>query len=81
MAANLVGRTVQVAAIEDALDRLQRRSACFLELAGEPGMGKTRLLAELTARADRRGLLALSGSASELAGGSPFGVFVDALDE
>ena len=48
---------------------------------GEPGIGKTRLLAELAARADARGQLVLSGSASELERDLPFWVFVDALDE
>jgi DNA-binding NarL/FixJ family response regulator/tetratricopeptide (TPR) repeat protein len=48
---------------------------------GEPGIGKTRLLAELAARADARGRLVLSGSASELERDLPFSVFVDALDE
>ena len=50
-------------------------------LVGEPGIGKTRLLAELATRADARGHLVLSGSASELERDLPFSVFVDALDE
>ncbi len=48
---------------------------------GEPGIGKTRLLEELAARADARGHLVLDGSASELERDLPFWVFVDALDE
>jgi predicted ATPase len=48
---------------------------------GEPGIGKTRLLTELAARADARGHLVLGGSASELERDLPFWVFVDALDE
>ena len=50
-------------------------------LVGEPGIGKTRLLAELAARADAERQLVLSGSASELERDLPFSVFVDALDE
>lgn len=50
-------------------------------LVGEPGIGKSRLLAELAARAEQRGQLVLSGSASELERDLPFSVFVDALDE
>ena len=53
----------------------------MLELEGEPGIGKTRLLGELGARADSRGWLVLAGSAAELEGELPFAVFVDALDE
>ena len=48
---------------------------------GEPGIGKTRLLAELEAIADGRGCLVLSGSASELERDLPFWVFVDALED
>ncbi len=48
---------------------------------GEPGIGKTRLLAELAVRADARGCTVLTGSASELDRDLPFWVFVDALDE
>ena len=50
-------------------------------IEGEPGIGKTRLLAELAQRADARGCIVLGGSASELERDLPFWVFVDALDE
>ena len=65
--------------MDRALADLARRLA--VEVVGEPGIGKTRLLAELGATADARGMLVLSGSASELERGMPFWVFVDALDE
>ena len=52
-----------------------------LSLVGEPGIGKTRLLGELAARANARGYLVLTGSASELERDLPFWVFVDAMDE
>ncbi|MDA0174740.1 AAA family ATPase, partial [Solirubrobacter taibaiensis] len=74
----LVGRGAELAALEEALGL---PGFCAVEVAGEPGIGKTRLLAELAARADRRGGLVLSGSASELERDLPFGVWVDALDE
>ena len=57
------------------------RQAGAIEIVGEPGIGKTRLLAELEAMADERGCLVLSGSASELERDLPFWVFVDALEE
>ena len=50
-------------------------------MIGEPGIGKTSLLAALDARAEQRGRLVLSGSASELERDLPFGVFADALDD
>src|SRR3954447_6596804 len=64
-----------------ALSRNLERRSVALVLVGEPGIGKTRLLAELAARADERGQLVLYGSASELERELPFWVFVDALDE
>ena len=48
---------------------------------GEPGIGKTRLLAELARRAEGRGHLVLAGRASELERDLPFWPFVDALEE
>jgi DNA-binding NarL/FixJ family response regulator/tetratricopeptide (TPR) repeat protein len=77
----LVGRADELDALDRLLAELARRQPCALELAGEPGIGKTRLLAELQARADAAGRLVLAGSASELEVELPFWVFVDALDE
>jgi predicted ATPase len=77
----LVGRPGELAALEEALDGLDEGRSTAIELVGEPGIGKTRLLTELAARADGRGHLVLSGSASELERDLPFWVFVDALDE
>jgi len=77
----LVGRAVELESIDRVLTELARRRPCALELAGEPGIGKTRLLAELQAQADARGWLVLAGSASELERELPFWIFVDALDE
>ena len=80
-AVRLVGRAVELESIDHALAELARARAGDVELAGEPGIGKTRLLAELAARADARGRLVLAGNASELEREPPFWVFVDALDE
>src|SRR3954464_8651502 len=78
---HLVGRAGELSSLDRVLVELdQGRSGATL-LVGEPGIGKTRLLAELAARADARGHLVLSGSASELERDLPFSVFVDALDE
>ena len=81
MAEPLVGRVAELGALDSALAGLARRTASLLALVGEPGIGKTRLLTELGARAEARGWLVLAGSASELERELPFGVFVDALDE
>ena len=77
----LMGLDEVKVSLEQALTRFQRQGFTALEIAGEPGIGKTRLLAELARAADQRGHLVLSGAASELEADLPFCVFVDALDE
>ena len=77
----VVGRAEELGALDRALADLANGQSAALEFAGEPGIGKTRLLAELAARADARGHLVLSGSASELERDLPYWLFVDALDE
>ena len=76
----LVGRAAEMAAVERAVDGLRRDAPSALVVEGEAGIGKTRLLSELAADADRRGWTVLHGSASELERDLPFWVFVDALD-
>jgi ATP/maltotriose-dependent transcriptional regulator MalT len=78
---HLVGRAETCRVFDDALVGLDRGRPAALALVGEPGIGKTRLLSELAARADARRQLVLGGSASELERDLPFWVFVDALDE
>jgi DNA-binding CsgD family transcriptional regulator len=81
VAPQLVGRPVELGVFDDALAELADGRSAAIELVGEPGIGKTRLLDELATRADARGFLVLSGSASELERDLPFWLFVDALDE
>ena len=78
---HFVGRADELGSLERILDELDRGCPGAIELAGEPGIGKTRLLTELAARAGARGHLVLSGAASEFEHDLPFSVFVDALDE
>jgi len=78
---HLVGRAEELDSLELLLARLDEGGSSALELTGEPGIGKTRLLSELAARADARGHTVLSGRATELERDLPFSVFVDALDE
>jgi DNA-binding CsgD family transcriptional regulator/tetratricopeptide (TPR) repeat protein len=76
----LVGRDAETARIERSLDGLGRRSAAVLVLVGEPGIGKSRLLAEIELRATGREHLVLAGRATEFERELPFAVVVDALD-
>src|SRR5262245_9256922 len=78
---SLVGRADELASLQQALDGLDGGGPGAVALVGEPGIGKTRLLRELTVRAEQRAYLVLSGSASELERDLPFSAFVDALDE
>jgi ATP/maltotriose-dependent transcriptional regulator MalT len=81
VAAHLVGRVEELGLLDEVLAALDQGRATAVEVVGEPGIGKTRLLAELAARADARGMLVLTGSASELERDLPFSVYVDAFDE
>src|SRR5687767_9833903 len=81
VAEHLVGRAAELGTLDLVVDRLKGGGPSAALLAGEPGIGKTRLLGELGAHAGARGCVVLSGSASELESDLPFWVFVDALDE
>jgi len=76
-----VGRADELASLDRILGGLDSGWPGAIEVAGELGIGKTRLLRELAARAGARGYLVLSGAASEFENDLPFSVFVDALDE
>ena len=64
-----------------ALDELHAPGARWLVVSGEPGAGKTRLLAELSSRAHAREHLVLVGRGAELELELPFGIWVAALDD
>src|SRR5215212_927004 len=77
----LVGRRQELRAIEVVLNALNGGQRQCLQVVGEPGIGKTRLLRELADSADGRAYLVLSGRGTEFEQELPFGVFVDALDD
>src|SRR5437660_1549376 len=76
----LVGREVECHVLERTLDRIGG-TAHVIEITGAPGIGKTRLLAELSQRAAQRGLMVLTAQASEPARPVPFALVIDALSE
>ena len=61
----LVGRARELAEIENALNRLADGQAWMVQIVGEPGIGKSRLMAEICRRGEDRGYLVLDGRAAE----------------
>ena len=77
----LVGRRDVLDRFTLLLDAIGDGTSTLIGLAGEPGAGKTRLLVELAAEAESRGMLPLWGRAAEFEQEMPFGAVVDALDD
>ena len=78
----LAGRDAELQAIGAALATLDgAATGSVLQISGEPGIGKSRLLRELAADAGERGYVVLAGRAAEFEAELPFGVFTDALDD
>lgn len=76
----LVGREPERGRIVGILeDASQKRRARAVLLTGEPGLGKSRLLAELRRVARALGGTVLEGRAFEAEIGRPFGPWIDAL--
>src|SRR5262245_54886682 len=75
----LVGRSAELRAAERALHRVAAGGSAVLEVRGEPGIGKTRLLSEIAERARGRRFQVLAGRAAALEQGLPFAAVADAL--
>lgn len=74
-----VGRQRELGSLLAQLDAAGEGLGRLVLLAGEPGIGKTRLLGELVARASARGWLVLAGRAYDGDGLPPYLPFVEAL--
>jgi predicted ATPase len=61
-----VGRQEEFAVLAALLERVQRGEPAFALIGGEAGVGKTRLVGELTARAGSAGFTVLLGHCIEL---------------
>jgi DNA-binding NarL/FixJ family response regulator len=75
----IVGRARELALLESLLGAARSGRGRSIEVAGEPGVGKSALLSELSAGAE--GWQVLTGRGTEFEAGVPFGIFADALDD
>jgi DNA-binding NarL/FixJ family response regulator len=73
----LIGRARE---IEQLLTLIEDEEGGLAVVSGEAGIGKTRLLEELTERAAEVGRLTLVGRAAEYERELPFGLVIDAVD-
>lgn len=71
----LVGREREMAVLRSAVTACADGLSTVVEITGDPGLGKTRLLSELGCLAAAEGLTVLSGRASEFEQQRSFGVF------
>src|SRR3954451_2101741 len=71
-----VGRGPELERLGAVLDGLGGGATTCVVVEGEPGIGKTWLLAELRRRAEAQGHLVLAGSAAEFERDLPFAVWV-----
>src|SRR5829696_5398471 len=77
----LVGRERERQAIAAALRALPGRPGLVVAIDGEPGIGKSRLLAHLAAGAAAAGATVLGTRASEFEGDLPYALWTEALDD
>ncbi|MBK1788652.1 helix-turn-helix transcriptional regulator [Prauserella cavernicola] len=76
----LVGRVDELARLRAAVDRARRAEAAAVLLAGDAGVGKTRLVTELGGHAESQGALVLTGRCLDVGeGGLPYLPFAEAL--
>ena len=80
MAAELVGRAAELRGVRQLLRAATGRFR-WIQVLGEPGIGKTQFLGTIAATAEESGFLVLAGRGSEQEGDLPFGLVVDAMDD
>jgi adenylate cyclase len=75
----LVGRSTELAVVDEVLDAVEAGSGVLMSLSGEPGGGKSRLLAEARTRATGRGLRWLPARCLSYGSALPYWPFADLL--
>ena len=75
-----IGRDTELAALDDALARAENGEGAVVLLAGESGIGKSRLIAEFSGGARARGATVLVGECLQLTEGElPYAAIIAAL--
>jgi predicted ATPase/DNA-binding SARP family transcriptional activator len=78
----IVGRDKELDSLRDLLtDTARLRRLAVVVIGGEPGIGKTRLLSELTSIAQQRGATVIEGRAFEAESSRPYGPWIEALSK
>ncbi|HUF67150.1 MAG TPA: AAA family ATPase [Longimicrobiales bacterium] len=75
----LVGREAEIAMLRNLLDRAEQNQSTFLFLAGEGGIGKSRLAGLIIEESKRRDWGQVIGRANPVETGVPYALFADAL--
>jgi len=75
----LVGRAAELRRLSDLLTEAEAGQPVVVLVSGDAGVGKSRLVTELSARAASRGFTVLSGHCAELADTVPYLPLADAL--
>ena len=78
-ATGFIGRHQELATLTDALDDAVAGRGRLVMLAGEPGIGKTRITRELAGLAEQRGAKVLWGWCYEQSGAPPYWPWIQAI--
>ncbi len=76
----IIGRRAEIAAIENALDAVQRGATRVLIIEGEAGIGKSRLVDELKRAVRERGLTGLLGNGQSIEQQTPYRAWRDVFN-
>ncbi|GAB3976144.1 LuxR family transcriptional regulator [Actinoallomurus acanthiterrae] len=76
----LIGRESQRGEIEADIAGVSQGRPAFIEVSGDPGIGKTALLAEIVRIAQAAGIATFTGRPQPVTADLSFGAIVDALD-
>ena len=80
-ASPLIGRLAELSTLESHLDAAMGGSTRLMLIAGDAGIGKTRVLMEMADRARRRGMIAVAGRWHRGEGADPMWPWAEALRE